>query len=255
LILISVPVNNIIKICYMDCLKCKICSIPYDEEDRRPRHAPCGHNICTSCVRALVKDSIFECPKCKQRNKNVVPDDLPISSGLIDVIRHFKSMKNPSTKETDLSTSRATNAETCKDHNKVIDYRCMKCNYWICKDCLDSHTTFKGCSIITSAKAMNSMKEQHLKNVDMLLTIFEEDANHVSTKIQEHNKEIKKLQDMLEQGNIRKKHLIDSKYQIISANSPSNLSNRIEILTQRQQSMRSWSVKNLGSRSKSNNTK
>ena len=59
----------------MDFLECKICNIPYDEEDRWPRNAPCGHEWCSVCIDDLIEDSIFLCPKCRQKFKVDVPDD------------------------------------------------------------------------------------------------------------------------------------------------------------------------------------
>ncbi|CAL4218767.1 unnamed protein product, partial [Meganyctiphanes norvegica] len=153
----------------MDFLECKICHIPYDEEDHRPRNAPCGHELCTACLGAIIKDSIFECPKCRQKHIVKIPDDLPVSFGLIDVIRAFKSKSIPLPKETEPSTPGATNEEVCNMHGKSLDHWCYKCQFWICKECLDSHTTLVGCSTTTSTNAIKDIKDKHLKNIDMLL--------------------------------------------------------------------------------------
>ncbi|CAL4125591.1 unnamed protein product, partial [Meganyctiphanes norvegica] len=123
----------------MDFLECKVCHIPYDEEGHRPRNATCGHEFCSACIKALIKNSIFECPKCRQKNQAEVPEDFQINFGLIEVVRGFKTISIPLAKETEPSASGATNDEVCKVHKKAIEHRCLKCQMWICQDCLDSH--------------------------------------------------------------------------------------------------------------------
>ncbi|CAL4162789.1 unnamed protein product [Meganyctiphanes norvegica] len=235
----------------LDFLECKICNNFYDEKDHRPRNGPCGHEFCTACLRLLIQDNTFVCPKCRQKSKVAVAEDLTINFGLIDAIRAF---------ETNKSKSRATHDEVCQVHSKTIAHHCLQCQLWICDDCLDSHCTITGCSTITSFKAMNKMKEKHTTNTDMLLNIFDDDANYLGIKIQEHtdkkmehlkkakkhDEEIKHLHNLIEVGHIQRKNLLESKNQLNLAHSPYMLSTSIEVLTQRQQSLRSWSVKNLG---------
>ncbi|CAL4240675.1 unnamed protein product [Meganyctiphanes norvegica] len=244
----------------MDWLECKICHVPYDEEEHRPRNAQCGHDICTACVRAIIKDSIFECPKCRQKNKLETADDLLINFGLVDVVRAFKT-KNPAlTKEIGPNISGATNDEVCKVHKKAIRHRCLKCPMWICDDCIDSHSTLMGCSVIRSSKAVNIMKDEHTQNVNMLVTMFNDDVSFISSKIQEHSdkrkehmesakkhgEEEEKLRNLLEQGNIQKELMVESKDQLIATSSPYAVMDRIEVLAQRKQLLRSWSVYNIG---------
>ncbi|CAL4224964.1 unnamed protein product, partial [Meganyctiphanes norvegica] len=245
----------------MDFLECKICHVPYDEGDHRPRNSPCGHEICTACLKALIKDSIFECPKCREKNKVDVPEDLPVSFGLIDVIRAFKTKNISSTKETEPKTAGATNDEVCKLHKKAIGHRCLKCQLWICDDCVDNHSSLIGCSTISSSNAVDSMKEKHTKSVNMLLVSFVIDANYLSSKIHENSNKRKELlnrvkklaeeeeniQNLLAQGNIHKEKLEECNKHLKETTSPFEIMDRIEMLTQRKQSLRSWSVKTLGS--------
>ncbi|CAL4127165.1 unnamed protein product, partial [Meganyctiphanes norvegica] len=247
----------------MDFLECKICHVPYDEEDHRPRHAPCGHEVCTACVKALIKNGIFECPKCRQKNKVDVPSDMPVVFGLIDVIRAFKTRNIPMPNETEPSTSGTSNAEVCKVHHKAIGHRCLKCQMWLCQDCLESHSTLIGCSTISSSNAVNGMKEQHKKDINILRTLFEEDESYVSSKIQEHtdnrkellekaekhSEEIEKFSKLLEKWKIHKEKFEESITHLDATNSPLAVMDKIEVLTQSKQSLRSWSVKNLGTHS------
>ncbi|CAL4078929.1 unnamed protein product, partial [Meganyctiphanes norvegica] len=160
----------------MDFLECKVCHVPYDEEDHRPRNAPCGHELCSACIKALIKNRIFECPKCRQKNKVDVPEDLPVCFGLIDVIRAFKTQSISIPRETESRASGASNDESCSVHWKAIRHWCLKCQMWLCQECLESHTTLIGCYTATSAKAMADMKEKHSKNIDMIITLFEENT-------------------------------------------------------------------------------
>ncbi|CAL4149346.1 unnamed protein product, partial [Meganyctiphanes norvegica] len=240
----------------MDFLECKICHVPYDEEDHRPRHAPCGHEYCSACIKALIKDNIFECPKCRQKNKVCTPDDMPVNFGLIDVIRAFQSKSIPLAKESVLGAPGAANDEVCDVHCKAIAHWCFKCQLWICDECLEDHSTLMGCSTDTSTKALKGMKDKQTKDTNSLLTKFEEDTKYVSTKLEEHTKlaekhgeEAKKLRNLLEEGKIHKEKLEESKKRLNSTISPLIASERIKVLEQRKHILRSWSVKNLGTNS------
>ncbi|CAL4094306.1 unnamed protein product, partial [Meganyctiphanes norvegica] len=234
-------------------LECKICHVPYNEEEHRPRNALCGHEICTACVKALIKDNILECPTCRQKNTVKVPEDLTINFGLIDVIRAFKTNHISWTKKNEPNVSGATNDEICKVHYKAISHWCFKCQDWICTECLEYHSTLVGCTTAISSKAIENIKEKHNKNIDEQLNVFEENANYLKSKRQEHLKlaekhgaEAEKLNTLLEEGNFHKEKLIESKTHLGSANSPHAVSDRVKVLTQRKQMLHSWSVKNLG---------
>ncbi|CAL4177297.1 unnamed protein product, partial [Meganyctiphanes norvegica] len=228
----------------MDFLECKICHVSYDEGDHRPRNPLCGHEICTACLKALIKDNIFECPKCREKNKVEVPEDLTVNFGLIDVIRAFKTKNISLIKETEPQASGATNDEVCKLHQKTIGHRCLKCQMWICGDCLDNHSHLIGCSTISAPDAVSSMKGEHTKSVDRLLASFEIDAKCVSSKINEKSNKRKelldkvkklsedeeKLQNLFEQGNIHKEKLEESNNHLKETNSPFELMDRIEML-------------------------
>ncbi|CAL4126156.1 unnamed protein product, partial [Meganyctiphanes norvegica] len=252
----GVSINNHM----MDFLECKICHVPYDEEDHRPRTASCGHEFCTACIRALIKDKILECPTCRQKNKVDSANDLQINFDLIGVIRAFKTITIPLKNESETSRSGATNAEVCDFHCKALSHWCFKCQIWICQECLGTHTTSTDCYTANSTKAMESMKEKQFTNIDRLLNIFDNDTKFVSTKIQENKDQIKelleraqklgeegkKLTNFLEQGKIHKEKLIESKQIVNFAKSPSSFSNGIKMLNQRKQILHSWCVRNLG---------
>ncbi|CAL4060168.1 unnamed protein product, partial [Meganyctiphanes norvegica] len=243
----------------MDFLECKVCHIPYDEDDHRPRNAPCGHELCTACIRAIIKDDIYMCPKCRQKHVVKVPEDLPVCFVLSDVIRAFKSQNISLRKETKSTVTGATNDEVCNVHNEAIGHWCFKCQLWICVECLDSHNILAGCSTATTTKAMVDIKEKQSKNIDKLLNIFEEDTKYLTCKSQElkdkrqehlkkaeqYGEEINKIGNSLEQGNSYKEKLIESGIFLLTASTPQALSERIKMTTQRKQILHSWSVKNL----------
>lgn len=244
----------------MDFLECKICHIPYDEDDHRPRSAQCGHELCTACLRSLITNGLYCCPKCREVTKINVPDDLPVNFGLIDVIRAFKTNNLSVVKETGERLYGATNYEICKVHHKAIEYRCLGCEMWICDDCQESHTTLIGCRIVSSSIAVDTMKKKQNQDANAVLTIFNSAVNCASFRIEEHAKKRKehiemankhaeeeeKLSYMLEQGNDHKKYLIESQKHLTSADSPYALMDRIDELTTRKQFLHSWTVKNLG---------
>ncbi|CAL4102114.1 unnamed protein product [Meganyctiphanes norvegica] len=251
----------------MDFLDCKVCHVPYDEEEHRPRHAPCGHEYCTMCIKALIKASIFMCPKCRQKNKVDAAEDMPVNFGLIDVVRAFKTKSIPLAKETESRLPRATNDEVCNMHGKSLGHWCRKCQLWLCNECLEHHTSSLGCSTEVATKIMDEMKEKNSKDTDVLLSIFEDDTKFVSSKIQElkdnrkeisdkrqellersekYGEEVIMLTNVLEQGNLQKEKLLDSKRDLNAADSPHSVSDKLKDWTQRKQMLRNWSVKNLG---------
>ncbi|CAL4113254.1 unnamed protein product [Meganyctiphanes norvegica] len=244
----------------MDFLECKVCHVPYNEDNHRPRNAPCGHELCTACIQGIIKDDIYMCPKCRQKHIVKVPEDLPVCFVLIDAIRAFKAQNISLLKETKSTVTGTTNDEVCDVHNKNIGHWCFKCQLWICVECLESHNILAGCSTATLVKAMEDMKEKQSKNIEMLLTTFEEDTKKLTSKSQElkdkrHEllkkaeqcgEEIDKIKNSLEQGNSHKERLIESRKNLISASTRQTFSERMKMATQRKQLLHSWSVKNLG---------
>ncbi|CAL4079112.1 unnamed protein product [Meganyctiphanes norvegica] len=247
----------------MDFLECKVCHVQYDEEEHRPRHALCGHEYCSTCIKALIKDSIFECPKCRQKNKVDAPEDMTVSFGLIDVIRAFKTKSIPLDKEMEPKSSGATNDEVCNMHGKSLGHWCLKCQLWLCSECLENHTSLVGCS----TKTVDDMKKKNNKDTDVLLSSFEVNTEFVSSKIQELNDKRKEISDkrkklleisekygeevnmltsILEQGNLQKEEIIEAKRYLNATDSSTRVIERLKDLTHRKQVLRNWSVKNLG---------
>ncbi|CAL4169252.1 unnamed protein product [Meganyctiphanes norvegica] len=235
----------------MDFLECKICHVSYDEEDHQPRNAPCGHGYCTTCLKALINNSIFACPKCRKKHKVNFADDLPIHFDLIDVIQVFKAKDASLTTETESRVSDPTQNDVCNVHFKALGHWCFKCQIWLCDDCLDYHPITLGCSTTISTEAIVSMKEKNITNTDLLLNNFEEDANYLSSMIQQHTELAKKheekankLRIYLEEGNTHKEKLMENKNDLNEAITPHAFSAKFKLLTQRKQILLSWSVKN-----------
>ncbi|CAL4086462.1 unnamed protein product, partial [Meganyctiphanes norvegica] len=250
----------------MDFLECKICHVPYDEEDHRPRYAQCGHELCTACITSLIKDGTFECPKCRQKNLVYLPEDLPVCFALIDIIRTFKDKNIPLVKETAPIASGDTSEEICHIHCKALGHWCWKCQIWICVECLESHTTMTDCSTTTSTKAMDDMKEKQLKDIDTLFSIFEKDTNRLNDKkknlidkrkelleraekkellerAEKYGEEVNEICNALEQGNIHKENLVECKKHLKKATSLHTFSERNKVATQRRQLLHTWCVR------------
>ncbi|CAL4096309.1 unnamed protein product [Meganyctiphanes norvegica] len=188
----------------MEFLECRVCHVPYNEGDHRPRHAPCGHGLCTACIGALIKDGIYECPTCRQKNKVVTADDLQVNYDLIEVIRGFKTKNDPMPKETESIVSGATNEEVCDIHCKALGLWCLKCQYFICEDCVEFHSSLTGCSTAIATNMMEDMKCKPLENIDILLSNFEMNAKYASSNIQEETDE---RNELLERAKRRTKEL------------------------------------------------
>ena len=109
------------------------------------------------------------------------PEAFPVCFGIIDIIRVLKTGNIPVTKKTKLSTLGDTNEDVCNIHSITIRHWCHRCQVWICDKCLDSHSTLLGYRCSTSN--LESKKEEHLNNNDMLLATFEEGANHMSNEM------------------------------------------------------------------------
>ncbi|CAL4144589.1 unnamed protein product, partial [Meganyctiphanes norvegica] len=175
-------------------------------------------------------------------------------------VRVFKTKSITVTKETEPKSSGASNEEVCSVHCKAISHWCFKCQLWICVECLESHSSLLGCTTAIETNAMENIKEKTCNDMDVLLSIFEDDAKFVSTKIQEstqkrkeilekaetYGQEVKTLCSLLEQGNLQKDKLVEMKKQINSANSLHAVSVRLKEVAQRKQLLRNWSVKTLG---------
>lgn len=244
----------------MEFLLCKKCNNSYDEEAHQPRQAPCGHELCRKCIKSIIKNGIYECHKCKQKNEVITADDLPVSYGLIDVIRAFKAKTISLPRETEPNTCEATNNELCKVHYKCISHRCLVCKTWICEECLNDHCLLTECTTINSVLAMERMIRGYTQNIEKILAAFDADTTSLSSKIQEHSEkrkelleraekheeEMKKIQIKLEHGKIQRENLVISRNNLGTAKSPYALMDRIEVIVQRKQALHSWTVKNIG---------
>ena len=114
----------------MNYLDCKICHIPFDEKDHQPRQTPCGHGLCTTCVKDCITRSIFKCPRCKKKIKVDVTEDLPVNFDLLDSIRAFKTeFESYLKKETEVGVPGASNYDLCFIHCKPIAHWCFKCRF------------------------------------------------------------------------------------------------------------------------------
>ncbi|CAL4099158.1 unnamed protein product [Meganyctiphanes norvegica] len=248
----------------MDFLECKICHVPYDENDHRPRIAPCGHGLCSACVKTGIKYTILECPKCKKKKKNTYVDDIQTNYDLIEVVKAFRSKNISLKREPESKEYGSINDDVCRIHRKAISHWCFNCQIWICVECLEYHSKLVSCSTTNSFKAMKGMKEKHFTDIDMLLSDFEEGTSSAKSQIQEHTdkrkeflesaekhgEEAKKLGNFLRQGTMYKERLEESKQFLNIATTPLAFSDKLKDLTQRKLIFRSWSVKNLGTTSK-----
>ncbi|CAL4153202.1 unnamed protein product [Meganyctiphanes norvegica] len=114
---------------------------------------------------------------------------------------------------------------------------------------------------------MDGMKEKHLKNIDMLLNVFERDTKFMSSKIHELNdkkkylldkqqefleraekcrEEVTKISNSLEQGNSHKDKLVEARTCLHSETSPHMFTESMKVATHKRQLLHNWSLKTLG---------
>ena len=227
----------------MDFFKCNICCVSYDEDIYQPRNPPCGHGICTTCVRALIKDSFFKCPTCRGMHQVKVPEDLQVNFKLMEVISEFKG-KCISLAESKVSG--AANYNLRNVHSAPIRHWCSSCQMWFCNDCYESHIELLDCYSRSAAKPMIDIQKENINSIDtMLLTSAEEDATDMRNEhlkmIEKHGEEIKKLTQLVQQMKNAKKKLDDSKKELIAANSPYAVTECIKVVIERKESLRTWS--------------
>ena len=226
----------------MDFFKCNICLVSYDEDIHQPRNPPCGHGICTTCVRALIKDSFYKCPKCRGMHEVKVPEDLQVNFELMEVISAFKG-KCISLAESKVSG--ATNYNLRNVHSAPIRHWCSSCQMWFCDDCYESHIELLDCYTRIAAKPMEDMQKENVNSIDMLLTNAEEDAadtrNEDLKMIEKHDEEIKKLTHLVQQMNNAKKKMEDAKKELIAANTPHAVTECIKVIIERKELLRTWS--------------
>ena len=55
------------------------------------------------------------------------------------------------------------NEEICKIHFKSLRHRCIKCETWLCNECLDFHSKDTGCLTINSLTAMKNKRRDQTR--------------------------------------------------------------------------------------------
>src|SRR5688572_18517334 len=102
-------------------LSCQVCFIEYDLAEHLPRSAPCGHTICSNCIKDMLqRKDIFACPL----DRKVLPrsssglDAFPVNFSLREIV------------EQKLKDSH------CRVHGKKLDCTCLTDQSLICELCV-----------------------------------------------------------------------------------------------------------------------
>jgi len=101
---------------------CNICFEAYAPEKRTPLSLPCGHTVCSSCLKALRN----QCPTCR---KGFQDSQVQKNYALLEMLEDF--IKN--------EEKFAKNEEKCSVHKREIDRFCKTCMKLMCSVCHCQH--------------------------------------------------------------------------------------------------------------------
>lgn len=68
-----------------DLLDCKICFLPFNQEERKPRALPCGHSFCERCALKLYENEGIQCPFDNRKYK-ISFDKISINYSLMQML-------------------------------------------------------------------------------------------------------------------------------------------------------------------------
>lgn len=105
---------------FLECVKCKQ---RFQKEDRPPRLLQCLHNLCTPCLKNILKGNKGQCPECRT-DINQQEKDIPTDHTKENLVDFQKSFRGTDKKECDF----------CESHKAVI--RCDDCDgMYLCDSC------------------------------------------------------------------------------------------------------------------------
>lgn len=71
-------------------LKCEVCIVAYNSNEQRPRFLPCGHSMCSSCIKETLRscNNTLACPFCRTQCGTGFKtlDDFPTAFALLNLL-------------------------------------------------------------------------------------------------------------------------------------------------------------------------
>lgn len=190
---------NICSVSVMEVPECNVCHVALDEEDHQPRHLGCSHDACTTCIKALIKNGLLECPMCRTVVKAYTPDDLQINHGVVQVLRLFKGL-NISQNAVNNGGKHSNTKEMCRIHEHTSDSRCVTCKVWICIKCKECHTQDIGCEIQEYGEFLRNSKKEHKEQVELTLMYIRKELTNLESEKKRMEGIFVKLQNSIEDG-------------------------------------------------------
>ena len=65
-----------------DTLECQLCTMRYNNTERKPLNFNCGHTYCKVCISGMLlrkPNEILLCPECQRPQIFLVIEDLPVN--------------------------------------------------------------------------------------------------------------------------------------------------------------------------------
>lgn len=73
--------------------ECPVCYDAFDDTEHRPHSLPCGHTLCTQCLKKLIKQKQVTCPECRICNKVPKGGMFPVTFAMEDLIRRLRDVE------------------------------------------------------------------------------------------------------------------------------------------------------------------
>lgn len=168
-------------------LKCSVCLENYSDR-AAPRNFGCGHSVCTVCLQEIIKTD-KSCPECRTKFKAQCVGDFIINYPILRLARMhaFVCLEKEEIPPPKLLIGQpgpgpVVSVGTCSVHGCSLFFMCVRCNVFLCRDCLLSDHLDQPngrCLIISVQHKINAIRESHLKNIPKCL----KDASEINKKL------------------------------------------------------------------------
>ncbi|XP_042223120.1 uncharacterized protein LOC121867292 isoform X2 [Homarus americanus] len=169
--------NMLIKSASTRNMKCDVCDTSYLTEGHRPRALPCGHSVCTSCIKNLIKGKMVTCPQCRYKVQGVqTAEEIPANFALIHMLEENARASRERGQPSGSHSSSVTGAinrtsshpkqKECSPHSSKcleagadIASHCAFCQVWLCMECCRIDHRGIECLITPFKETLSEMKQ------------------------------------------------------------------------------------------------
>lgn len=71
-------------------MDCPVCMLSFDDTERRPRTMPCGHTLCSPCIKDVTALDSITCPTCRATHAVPRGGQFPVCYAMEDLLRKLK---------------------------------------------------------------------------------------------------------------------------------------------------------------------